>query len=315
MSDLHIRILMGTRDGERFVSEQLRSFLDQSHANWDLEVSDDGSCDRTRDIVRAFGEAHPRRLVHFGDGPRRGPGANFLTLLMHAVETAPDSALAFSDQDDVWLPEKLSRAAEWMEANGALGGAPLAWTCRTILTDARLAPIGESRCIRRPPSFGNALVQNILAGNTLVLSPAAARLMSRAASAAIEHGVCHHDWWCYQMLTGAGAHIHCEDTPLVLYRQHRRNLLGHNGPLRGRILRIGMVLRHDYAGWVEKNLAALRCCEKLLTPQARKTLRRFMQARRRGGVALAASIPKLGLHRQSAHDDHVLRLMAVSRLL
>jgi glycosyltransferase involved in cell wall biosynthesis len=306
---------MATRDGERHVSEQLRSFLSQTHESWDLAVSDDGSRDRTRDIVRAFGEAHPQRLSYFGDGPCRGPGANFLTLLRHAGETAPDSAIAFSDQDDVWLPQKLSTAAQWMEKNGALDGAPLAWTCRTILTDAYLAPIGQSRGLARPPSFGNALVQNVLAGNTLVISPAALRLLAQAAPAAIENGIWYHDWWSYQMLTGIGARIHCHNDPLVLYRQHRKNLLGHNGPLRGRIARLGMVLSHDYSGWVEKNLSALRRCEKLLTPQARKTLRRFMFARHRGGVSLASNISKLGLCRQSSRDDRMLRLMALSGLL
>ncbi len=224
-------------------------------------------------------------------------------------------ALAFSDQDDVWLPEKLSRAAHWLTENGAQYGVPLAWSCRTILTDAALHPVAKSRCFTRSPGFGNALVQNILGGNTIVLSSAAAELLAKTVPAAIEARVPYHDWWAYQVLTGMDVEIHCERDPLILYRQHNKNLLGYHGPVRGRLSRMGMVWQGDYAGWVGTNLSALRKHEALLTPQARRILRGFMMARRHGGARLAAALPRLGLYRQSVQGDCTLRLMALSGLL
>lgn len=303
---------MATRDGARFLPEQLQSFVAQTHEPWDLAVGDDGSRDATRDLVAAFGRDHPGRLAHVGPGPGTGAAANFLTLLARAAHEAPDAALAFSDQDDVWCAEKLSRAAHWLTAHGAQEGVPLVWACRTILTDAALAPLGESRPVRRPPAFGNALVQNILGGNTIVMSPAAARIVATTVPAALEAGIAFHDWWSYQVLTGAGARLECEEAPLVFYRQHGANLLGHHGPVRGRLRRAGMVWDGAYARWIDANLAALRHNEAVLTPQARRVLRGFMLARRRGGTRLAAALPRLGLYRQSAQGDRVLRLLALS---
>lgn len=303
---------MATRDGARFIPEQLQSFVDQTHDCWDLTVCDDGSRDATLELIDAFGRAHPERLAHAGPGPGRGAAANFLTLLARAAKDAPDAALAFSDQDDVWCSDKLRRAAQWLTAHGAMEGVPLVWTCRMTLTDAALCPLGESRRFKRPPAFGNALVQNILGGNTIVLSPAAARTLAMTVPAALEAGVAYHDWWTYQVLTGIGAQVYCDPEPLVLYRQHETNLLGYHGPLRGQITRFGMIWQGDYAGWIDANLTALRQNESLLTPKARRVLRGFILARRHGGARLAATLPRLGLYRQSAQGDQMLRLMALS---
>lgn len=309
---LHIRILMATRDGATHLPAQLDSFLAQTHDDWALMAGDDGSRDGTPALLEAWGRANPGRLAWVGPGPQRGVAANFLTLLARAAREAPSAALAFSDQDDVWLPEKLARADTWLRAEGAGQGAALAWCCRTVLTNATLVPLGESRQFPRPPSFGNALVQNILAGNTVVLSPAAAQAVARSVPAALDCGVPYHDWWTYQVLTGTGARIFCDPEPLLLYRQHGDNMLGHHGPVRGRLKRLGLVARRSYSDWLDANLAALRRNETALTPQARLVLRAFMLARRRGGGALAAALPRLGLHRQSARGDHVLRLLALS---
>ena len=174
----HVRILMGTHNGEAYLPDQLESFAAQTWPNWSLLVSDDGSRDGTRALVADFATRHPERLIELHDGPGNGAADNFLSLLHRSVRANPEAMVAFSDQDDVWLPVKLERAARWLARHGAREGRALAWVCRTVLTDEHLKPIGESRYHVRPPDFGNALVQNILAGNTIVLSPAAAELMA-----------------------------------------------------------------------------------------------------------------------------------------
>lgn len=305
---LHMRIVMATHNGAAHLQAQLDSLAAQTHANWSLDVGDDASADDTRQIVTAFGQAHPGR-VQLWDGPGQGAAANFLTLATRAVGQAPGAALAFADQDDVWLPDKLARAQAWLDGQGP---RPAVWVCRTRLTDAALEPIGESRIFHRPPAFGNALVQNILAGNTIVMSPAAARVFAATVPAALAAQVPYHDWWCYQVMTGIGATVGMEPDPLVLYRQHGANSLGHHGPVRGRLKRLGLIARRDYSGWIDANLAALRANDRQLTPEARLTLRSFIMARRRGGAALAAALPRLGLHRQSPRGDQMLRMMALA---
>jgi hypothetical protein len=122
----------------------------------------------------------------------------------------------------------------------------------------------------------------------------------------------YHDWWVYQVMTGIGARIGMEPEPLVLYRQHGTNTLGHHGPVRGRLKRLGIVAKRDYSSWISANLTALRAHDGMLTPEARRILRQVMMARRRGGQALAAALPRLGLHRQSPRGDQMLRMMALA---
>ena len=75
-----IAILMGCRDGARFLPEQLASIAAQGHRNWRLVASDDGSSDATRGILAAFRDAQGAERVEIRDGPRRGFAANYTYL-------------------------------------------------------------------------------------------------------------------------------------------------------------------------------------------------------------------------------------------
>ena len=193
----HVTILMATRNGAAFLEPQLESIAAQSHANWSLRIGDDGSDDGTRKIIAAFRARHPTRDIRLLEGPRRGAAANFLALLGHGPP--PRAYVAFSDQDDIWLAHKLRRALGQMAAYPTQ--RPLLYGSRTIIADDHGRDRRMSRHHRRRLGFGNALVQNVIAGNTAMLNPAAARLMHRA-SAGIT--VPFHDWWLYLMVSAAG---------------------------------------------------------------------------------------------------------------
>ena len=310
---LHVRILLATLNGATFLPAQLESYCTQTHRNWSLEAADDGSSDATLEILNDFAaRMRPDHEVRLHDGPRQGATASFLSLARKVALRQPGAYLAFSDQDDVWLPHKLRRAAVWMSERGADRGAPLVYASRTTLADAQLGQIGPSHLHRRGPAFANSLVQNILGGNTIVLSPAAAQILALSIPAALAAGVPYHDWWIYQILSGAGATIWNDAEPGLLYRQHSRNLLGHHGPVRGRIKRLGALLRRDYGHWIDGNLAALAANEALLTPENVALMRDFASARRQGGKHLVSALRELGVHRQTATGDRMLRLLARS---
>ena len=307
---IHVRIVLATYNGATYLGPQLDSYAAQTHRHWSLDISDDGSSDATQEIVHDFAAQHSDHTIRLFNGPKAGAAANFLCGLDKAITDAPDSAIAISDQDDVWLPRKLETAAEWLVAHGAKDGKPLVWSCRTVLTDAQLTPRGKSRTFKRRPCFGNALVQNIIAGNTIVLSPAAAKIVASTTPAALGFGVPYHDWWIYLITSGVGAHMHQEQEPLVLYRQHASNVLGHHGPVRGRLNRLGMVAGRRYHQWISANVAALIDNSGLLTKANQDMLRDFAKARQAGGAHLAAALPKLGVHRQSKAGDKLLPLLA-----
>src|SRR6185312_5860774 len=149
-----VAILMATKDGAAFLDEQLQSIARQTHADWRLVVSDDGSTDGTKDIVSRFSGEHPQRVTIL-DGPRQGVSANFLSLA-----TNPDidaDFFAFSDQDDIWHGDKLARALDWLATIPA--DTPSMYCGRTELMSADGRCYGLSPLFRRPPSFANALVQ------------------------------------------------------------------------------------------------------------------------------------------------------------
>src|SRR5262249_54654542 len=104
-ADSTIDILLATYNGAAYLEEQLASIEAQAHPNWRLIARDDGSSDRTADILAAFRTRHPGKvtIVRDADG-NLGLVQNFSRLM--EASTAPYAA--FCDQDDVWLPEKLS---------------------------------------------------------------------------------------------------------------------------------------------------------------------------------------------------------------
>jgi hypothetical protein len=242
-----IRILLATHNGAAHLHEQLQSYLAQDHAAWALWVSDDGSTDGTWDILRAFRAAHPTREIRLLHGPGRGAAANFLSLLTHP--DLPGGPVALSDQDDVWMPHRLSRAL------AALAGSdgPVLYGSTTIETDPDLRPLRRQKGALPPPSFANAMVHNIVAGNTTALNaPALAAL--RAAGAP---DVPYHDWWIYLRLAGVGARITLDTEPVLFYRQHPGNVIGAHSGLRAGMQRARALLSGTYGGWVRTNLPAL----------------------------------------------------------
>jgi hypothetical protein len=139
---------------------------------------------------------------------------------------------------------------------------PALYGSTTIETDPDLVPLKKQRAHLPPPSFANALVQNIVAGNTITLNPAGLRAL-RAGGAP---DVAFHDWWIYLRLTGIGARVVIDDVPLLYYRQHAGNVLGAHSGMRARWQRISALLRGTHAGWIKQNLSALLAGPQDLQP-------------------------------------------------
>ncbi len=302
-TDAHVAILLATHDGARYIDEQLASVAAQSHRNWSLWISDDGSSDTTVDRIVAFRRAHPDCVMHLRRGPQRGATANFLSLLCDPVVHA--DYVAFCDQDDVWLPGKLARALDMIAACDG----PALYGARTILTDGQLRVTGLSPDFRKPPCFSNALVQNLAGGNTLVMNAAARDLIMRAGQQVAP--VCH-DWWAYQIVTGAGGRFVFDRRPALLYRQHGGNLIGANSGTRARLSRLRALWRGVFRDWNGRNLVALRASAQLLRDDHRETLARFEALRRTTGPRALGLLAGTGLTRQTRAGGLALRLAAVT---
>lgn len=292
---------MALYQGERFLGAQLDSIAAQT-TGWTLVVGDDGSSDAGPRIVQDFARAWPGR-VEMRTGPRRGASANFMALLA-GLPDAP-GLVALADQDDVWHPDKLSRAAAALDPCGAL---PALYCSRVEICDETLRPLGLSRLPVRPPSFRHALVQNLVQGNTVVLNPAAAAL---ARAAAREAGaVVMHDWWLYQLVTGAGGRVIHDPEPSLLYRQHGANVVGANNGAGARLASLGRMLKGRHRKWSRANLRELQRLRARLTPENRLLLDDFAALNGPAASARLRAMRRGGFYRQGRLSQAALWVAA-----
>lgn len=215
-----VAILLSTFEGERYLVPQLHSLLSQTHRDWMLYWRDDGSTDGTRKVMREFlSRIGTERAVVLDENVRVGATESYLRLLRRAYADGVP-VLAFADQDDVWLPEKLSRGVSALTA--VPDGVPALYFARQVLVDASLRRIALSSRVRRPPGFPACLTQNIATGCTVLMNREAMALV--ASRPAPKGGL--HDWWSYIVVAAHGGRLIADAEPTVLYRQHESNAIG-----------------------------------------------------------------------------------------
>ncbi|MBB1518689.1 glycosyltransferase family 2 protein [Pseudomonas sp. SR9] len=286
-----VAILLSTFNGEKYLAEQLDSIAAQTHQDWVIVASDDGSQDSTLSILEHYRRRFGDDRLRIVKGPGRGFAANFLSM---ATDTSIHASFfAFCDQDDLWHPDKLERALTWLEQQ-PLGSAAL-YCSRTRLVDATGHPQGLSPLFDKPPSFRNALVQSLAGGNTMVFNRPARDLLAQAGNVQ----VISHDWWFYILATGHGGHVHYDPKPTIDYRQHGSNLIGANSGISDRIFRIRRMLLGDFNQWNDVNLNALAPQVGLLTQANRVVLDRFSKARTARLPLRVQTMLRAGVYRQT----------------
>ena len=101
-----IDICLATYNGEKYICEQIDSILSQTYSNWHLYIRDDGSTDKTVNILNKYYLSHPEKITIISDDKGNlGVNRNFFEIFKHTTS----DYIAFSDQDDIWLPQKLSK--------------------------------------------------------------------------------------------------------------------------------------------------------------------------------------------------------------
>jgi glycosyltransferase involved in cell wall biosynthesis len=288
-----VLIIMATYNGAAFLPEQLQSIANQDGITWRLRVSDDGSTDATCDVVAEFSQLYPKQSVLLSTGPKQGFAANFLSLL-GKLDHSTDF-VAFADQDDIWQPDKLTRALSWLNAENM--ETPALYTSRTWAWFPKNGYRVASPHFKKSPSFRNALTQSLAGGNTMVLNRAAAAL---AKACSHEAGpIISHDWWIYQIITGAGGTVYYDPEPSLDYRQHEANLVGANIGWAARWRRAKMIRDGVYQTWHRVNIAALDRSAHRFTPENRAILNEFAVARQQSLLKRIRRLARLGLYRQS----------------
>lgn len=287
----HLAILMGTYQGAQYLPEQLQSIEAQTYRNWSLWISDDGSTDRTREIVDQF-RLRTASPVHILSGPGQGFLRNFMSLVSRPEIDA--DFYGFSDQDDLWHPDKVEHALGWLASQ--CSERPALFCSRTRIVDSAGRVIGFSPHFRREPSFANSLVQSIAGGNTMIMNRAARDLIIRAGP---DVTVPSHDWWSYILVSGAGGSVRYDPVPKIDYRQHESNQVGSNSGMVARLRRFKMLKDGRFKQWNEQHVSALQPIEELLTSENRQIFQLFQKARTEAFPRNIYTFIKSGMYRQT----------------
>jgi glycosyltransferase involved in cell wall biosynthesis len=280
-----ITILLATYNGQRHLVEQLDSIFQQTHQHLKVVASDDGSTDRTLEILQQY-------PIQIHAGPGQGFAANFLYL----IELVDDSSdyYAFSDQDDVWDLDKLQRSIDFLASIKQT--EPALYCGRTLFVNENLECIRPSPLFKKPSGFLNALVQNIAGGNTMVFNRAAFNLLRQTKNKA---AIVSHDWWAYILISGAGGHVFYDPIPSLRYRQHQNNLIGSNHSWLDRFYRIRSLFQGQHKARTDKNNQNLLDVAHLLTVEHQHQLETFERVRRSWIIPRIINLMRLGLYRQT----------------
>lgn len=215
---MKVNILMATYNGEKFLAQQIESIQKQTFKEWNLLIRDDGSSDKTCDIIRNFTAKDSRiRFINENEHHNLGVIKSFFTLVNYEVA----DFYFFSDQDDVWLPEKLSVSLE--AAKHKASDVPLLVYTDLKVVNQELNVLQDSM-IRAQSHHANTtllpeLTENTVTGGTMMINHALAEKWFTP------NDILMHDWFLALLAASLGEIIYL-DLPTQLYRQHDNNVLG-----------------------------------------------------------------------------------------
>lgn len=218
----HVMVLLAVYNGAAFLAEQIDSILKQTGVKVSLVISLDSCTDDSPEICAAYA-ARDGVVTLLPQGGRFGNAAYNFFYLMKMADLADTTHVAFADQDDIWLPEKLSRAVARMADSGADG-----YSCN--LTAFR-TETGEQWTIRKPGPARERdyLFQGASAGCTYVVTRKAADILQHQMRTSPIHAMPRpsHDWTFYAIIRSFGlAWVFDDGYSGILYRQHAGNFYG-----------------------------------------------------------------------------------------
>jgi glycosyltransferase involved in cell wall biosynthesis len=256
---LDVSVALCTRNGARYLPEQVRSICTQTPLPREIVLSDDGSTDDTlavvRDTLAQCGMADKIELRVFSNTPPLGVTRNF----EQAVRACRHDLIALCDQDDAWHPGRLARILAQFEARPEL----LLLHTDARLVDAQLEPLGstlfhalevqpaELTAISGGEAFGVLLRRNLVTGATTMFRK---NLLETALPFPTEWV---HDEWLGAVAAAIGR-MDVLPEPTIDYRQHASNQIG------ARRLTLSEKVGKAFAERGDKHVQRLRRAEALL---------------------------------------------------
>ena len=295
-----IAIIMGTYNGEKYIKEQIGSILAQDYKEWKLFIFDDGSRDDTEAIVNEYIKIYPGKIYFFKNKDNYGPAGNFFNGIKEAaVMLAPDAEyFCFSDQDDVWVEDKLSRSL--VKIMQIEDGGPALVFSDVAITDKNLTITADSyfeaeKVDKTKISLNYLLMENKLIGGTVMVNRALVNLELKAEETGLipYKKAKMHDWW-FGLLAAAFGNIGYVEGFTEYYRQHGNNVVGgesFNSYLKSRISKIDEI-RHRIDENISQGEEFLKYFGEMLAEPELSIVKEFVSLRTKGFLDKRVSIIK-----------------------
>ena len=296
-----VQVLLSTYNGERYLREQLDSFVAQTAFDtMSVLIRDDGSSDGTCAILSEYAQRYGF-VVEYGENV--GITESYLWLLRHSDRNI--EYFAFSDQDDVWLPDKIETALRSLDALDR--NSPRLFASLSEIVDESLLHIGVSLQPRREVGFYNAMVQNACPGHTQVFD---SRLRDILCRIRCPEDVLVIDWWVYLAAAAMGT-IRFEPRILVRHRQHDDNAVGYRiSAFSQFFIRLKRTHSGEAANITRQLRSFLATYEECLPEEYRVEILRFLSESRNFRLRLAylCSTP---LYRQTAAETAAVKILYI----
>ncbi len=204
-----------------FFVEQLRSLQAQTYSDWVCVINLDSPLEPLRSQAALDPYFSDPRFIWSENPQRLGHKKNFEKAIQIALVQPGVKAIACSDQDDVWYPEKLARSVELLKRSGPLSlvHTDMHYLTREGITLKDSVWTIELRGIDQTRTE-HLLVRNVVAGCSMVFDAELARRFP-----VIPDGAIYHDHW-YALVASFYGGVHPVRQALFAYRQHGANEVG-----------------------------------------------------------------------------------------
>lgn len=220
-----VQILLATYNGEQFLQQQIESLLQQTYTDFTILIRDDGSTDKTLEIIESYQQKYPAKFILLKEDKMNvGATQNFGILLAHSTA----DYIFFCDQDDVWMASKIehSLSAIFTMENEQKSNPCLVYSDMKLINEHGII-IADSvwKQLHLSPDYftlNRLLVQNIPHGCTVLINKAMKSIASPIPATAILH-----DHWLALLAASVGNSV-AITTPLILLRNHTQNVTRKN---------------------------------------------------------------------------------------
>ena len=304
-----VAVILGFYNGSHYLEAQIKSILNQNFKNIDIFIFDDNSKKKLESKKLKINNKKCKIKITKRK-TNIGYAKNFLLGLKEVGKEY--DFYAFSDQDDIWEKDKISRGIKALNSNKL--SFPKLYCSRTSYYNSECTKeIGASTVHPKKPAFANALLQNIAGGNTIMMNNLARQLVIKTVKA---EKFISHDWWCYQIISGAGGEIIFDKNKTVRYRQHKYNLIGKNNGFEDIKSRILEFLLGKVKTWSDVNLKNLSNFRYLLTNENNEILENYLIARRSKNIIKKLNYYlKSGVFRQSNKESMVFAIGMILNMI